>query len=51
LDRYRKEPALAQLAVKVGQYPQPQKVDVAEHAAWMGICNILLNLDETITRE
>ncbi len=51
LEKYKKDPTAAQAAVKAGQYKQPEKVDVAEHAAWMGVCNILLNLDETITRE
>ena len=31
--------------------PQLPKLDVAEHAAWTSVCNILLNLDEAITRE
>ena len=51
LAKYKADATSAGQIVKVGRYPQPEKVDVAEHATWTGLCNILLNLDETITRE
>ena len=38
-------------AVKAGRYPPAEKLDVVEHAAWMAPANLLLNLDETVTRE
>ena len=37
--------------VKAGRYPAPNNMDPAEHAAWTAVANVLLNLDETITRE
>ncbi len=37
--------------VSAGQYTRPADLDVAEHAAWTTVASMLLNLDETITRE
>jgi hypothetical protein len=34
-----------------GEYPRPRDLDAAEHAAWTGLCQALLNLDETLTKE
>jgi mono/diheme cytochrome c family protein len=31
--------------------PMPSKCDPAEHAAWIAVARVLLNLDETITKE
>ena len=44
-----KEAALKLLTV--GESPRSDKLDPAEHAAWMCVCNAILNLDETITKE
>jgi len=49
--QYRADGKAAAELVKVGQYAQPSKIDVAEHATWMAIANMLLNLDETVSRE
>lgn len=51
LQRYRSNKDAASQLVQVGTYPQEPALDLAEHAAWTSICNILLNLDETLTRE
>ncbi|MCE9533475.1 MAG: PSD1 and planctomycete cytochrome C domain-containing protein [Planctomycetes bacterium] len=51
LERYRADKAAAAKLVQVGQFTRPTNLDAAEHAAWTSVCNILLNLDETITRE
>ncbi len=37
--------------VNAGQFPLDPTVDVPEHAAWTALCNLLLNLDEVLTRE
>ena len=37
--------------VNVGQYPRDAALDVSEHAAWTAVANMLLNLDEVLTRE
>jgi hypothetical protein len=36
--------------ISVGESPRPADLDVSELAAWTAIGNILLNLDETITK-
>ncbi len=48
LERYRQDETAA--AKVVGAY-RVQDVDVAEQAAWTMVANVLLNLDETITKE
>ncbi len=51
LARYQKDTKAAENMVKAGKAPRAEKLDVAEHAAWTGLANLLLNLDETLTRE
>ncbi len=51
LERYQADRDAASKLVHVGQAPRLANLDVAVHAAWTGIANMLLNLDETITRE
>ncbi len=51
LQRYQTDRDAAAKLVQTGLSPRPTGLDVAEHAAWTSVCNILLNLDETITRE
>jgi hypothetical protein len=50
LERFRANTDAAVKLVRVGLAPRPN-IDVAEHAAWTSVCNVLLNLDEAITRE
>jgi hypothetical protein len=47
--RYRKDTKAAAEMAKPGK--RAEKLDVAEYAAWTGLANLLLNLDETLTRE
>lgn len=51
LHLYRADLDAASQLVANGQYPQAEGLDPAEHAAWTAVCNVLLNLDETITKE
>jgi len=37
--------------LKIGESPRNEKLDAAEHAAYTGICSLILNLDEAITKE
>jgi hypothetical protein len=37
--------------LSVGASPIDGRVDAIEQAAWMALCNVLLNTDEAITRE
>jgi hypothetical protein len=49
LATYRKEPQRAQAMAKQGG-ELPMGIDAAEVAAWTVVANVLLNLDETITK-
>jgi hypothetical protein len=48
---YRDSPAAALKLVSVGEAPRDRRLDVAEHAAYTAVCNMILNLDEVITKE
>ena len=49
--RFAADPDAASRFVNAGQYPLNPTLDVPEHAAWTALCNLLLNLDEVLTRE
>jgi len=51
LARYQADNAAAKALVSNGSAPRPENLPVAELAAWTAMGNVLLNLDETITRE
>ena len=48
---YRAKPAEAKLAISYGESKADEKLDASELAAWTLVTNLLLNLDETVTRE
>ncbi len=48
--RYGKDKVAALKLVSVGESPRPVGLDVSELAAWTALGNLLLNLDETITK-
>jgi hypothetical protein len=48
--QYAADRAAAEGLVSVGISPRPEKLDVAELAAWTSVSRVLLNLNETITR-
>ena len=50
LDEFRQNPDSAKELIKVGESPAPEKVDSAELAAMTAVANVLLNLNETITK-
>lgn len=50
LEDYRGDKEAAVLLISVGEAPRDESLDPAEHAAWTMIGNLLLNLDETITK-
>jgi hypothetical protein len=50
LEKYRKDMTAAQAMAKNGGQALPKDVDIAEVAAWTVVANVLLNLDETITK-
>jgi hypothetical protein len=49
-NNYRRDRQAARDLVRVGESPRPAGLDAAELAAWTAVANLLLNLDETITR-
>ncbi len=50
LTLYRSQPEAAKALATAGRAPRPDSLDPAEHAAWTAFANVMLNLDETITR-
>ena len=50
LDHFRADPKSAEALIKVGDSARAPGLDPAELAAWTAIGNVLLNLDETITK-
>jgi hypothetical protein len=51
LKHYRADPKAADKLVTTGEWPRAKTVDVAEHAATTAMLNMILNLDEVITKE
>jgi len=51
LREYRTNVEAANKLASAGEFPRPKELDVAEHAAWTCVCNAILILDETITKE
>jgi hypothetical protein len=49
--QYSELPQQAEKITSIGEFPIATKVDIADHAAFTAICSLLLNLDETITRQ
>jgi hypothetical protein len=51
LDKYREQPAQAAALLGEGESPRDMTLDVAEFAAYTTLGNMLLNLDEVVTKE
>jgi hypothetical protein len=49
-ERFAESPEDALAAVSVGESPRSATLDPVEHAAWMQVATLLLNLSETLTR-
>ncbi|MBL9211474.1 MAG: PSD1 domain-containing protein [Opitutaceae bacterium] len=49
--QFAADPAAALQLASTGEAARPESLDPAEHAAWTALCSLLLNLDETLTRE
>ena len=50
LSAFRGSPGSAVKLLQVGDSPRDEALDADEHAAWTLVANVLLNLDETITK-
>ncbi|MSU78968.1 MAG: DUF1553 domain-containing protein [Gemmataceae bacterium] len=51
LAHYRNNRVAATKLASTGESPRDGSLDVAEHAAYTAVCNLVLNLDEVITKE
>nr|MBI1228556.1 DUF1553 domain-containing protein [Cytophagales bacterium] len=50
LQLYKNDPAEAEKALKIGEYPQVEQLDVAEQAALMQVVSLMYNLEETLMK-
>lgn len=51
LDAYRSSPEDAVAFLSQGQHPLNPKLDSPEHAAYAAVCSLILNLDETLSKQ
>ena len=49
--RFSKDAEAATALVTTGDSPHDERLEVAQHAAWTIVASMILNLDETLTRE
>lgn len=50
-DRFNKDAGAAEALLKVGEAPREGPWPTGELASWSALCNVLLNLDEMVTKE
>lgn len=50
LERFRDDGGAAQALLEVGEKPRDEALDPAELAAWTTVASMILNLDETVTK-
>ena len=50
LNRFRQDAHSAKLRVSIGEAPRDTKLNVAEHAAWSTVAQLILNLSELVTK-
>ena len=48
--QYSAAPEEAQRLLAVGESPRDEDLDAVEHAAYTGLCSLILNLDEALTK-
>ena len=49
-DQYTAAPDEAKKLLKVGQSQHDEALDAIEHAAYTGVCLLIMNLDETLSK-
>ncbi len=49
--QFAHDPQAAKQLLAVGESPRDESVNAVEHAAYTGVCMLLLNLDETLTKQ
>jgi hypothetical protein len=50
LQVYKSDPAEAEKALKIGEYPPAEQLDIAEQAALMQVVSLMYNLEETLMK-
>ena len=50
-DNYKKDTEGAKALLTVGEFKRDETLDATDHAVYTVLCNLILNLDEVITRE
>jgi hypothetical protein len=50
-EHYTSATAAAHQLASAGEFPRPGTIPVIEHAAWTALCALILNLDETLSKE
>ena len=48
---YAADPAAALKLLSIGESPRDQSLDPVQHAAFTGLCSLVLNLDEVLSKE
>jgi hypothetical protein len=48
---FTKNPDAARKLLTTGESPRDEKLDAVDHAAWTALCNMIMNLDETLSKE
>ena len=51
LEQFKAKPDAALKYVSYGEYPRDTKLDVSELAAYTSVTSLILNLNETVTKE
>ncbi len=51
LQRFRRDPAAAEQLLAVGDFRSNSAIDAPSHAAYTAVASLILNLDETLTKE
>ncbi len=50
-ETFAKNPEAEKTLLSVGESPRDQSIPATDHAAWTTVCNTVLNLDETLSKE
>ena len=50
-EQYAADSGAALKLVQAGEFKRNEKINPVEHAAYAGVCSLILNLDETISKE
>ena len=51
MSRFDEDTAAATALLSIGERPRNDKLPLVEHAAYTTVANMILNLDEVLTRE